>query len=148
MLKLEHGCHTSIDQTPAHFICKPQIDLSMSTNRPIHIRLLQKRLLLLSQHLPSSGQRLIHALDAAEPDNRTADPLADPSEGHMAHGPAFFLREFFNAVDDFFVGGGDGGGVVDGRGGLVGEGGVALFDGRASGGVLGREGASEVACRP
>ena len=103
------------------------------------IRLLEILLLLIRQRLAPGLERLVDPLDAAEADDGRRAALVDPGLRDRAHGPAFLLRELFDAVDDRDVGFGE---LVD----LLRLFGALRAGGRAEGGrrageVAGVEGA-------
>lgn len=77
--------------------------LLVTLDLPINIQFLQISLLLLTQHLSPRFQRLIHALDTREPNNRARNALVNPRKGNMAHLPAMLLRELFDPLDNLVV---------------------------------------------
>ena len=70
----------------------------MTRDRLWLVKLLQVLLFLLRQRLPSNINRLINSFNATEPNNRTANPLIDPSQSNMGHLPAPFLSNLLDSL--------------------------------------------------
>jgi hypothetical protein len=62
------------------------------------VKFLQVLLFFLSQRLPSNINRLVNSLNATEPNNRTANPLIDPSQSNMGHFPAPLLSNLLHSL--------------------------------------------------
>lgn len=63
------------------------------------IQLLQILLFLFCQSLASRGNSLIHPLNAAKADNRTADPLVNPGECYSSFSSPF-LGKLLESLDN------------------------------------------------
>ena len=70
----------------------------MTRDRLWLVKLLQVLLYLLRQRLPSNINRLINSFNATEPNNRTANPLIDPSQSNMGHLPAPLLSNLLHSL--------------------------------------------------
>ena len=70
----------------------------MTRGRLWLVKFLQVLFLFLRQRLPPNSNRLVNSLNATEPNNRTTNPLIDPSQSNMGHLPALFLGNLLHSL--------------------------------------------------
>ena len=94
---IDMSCGARYIQCQAYSPHTSLLTLHMPADLPRLIELLEIPLLLRAQNLSPHGNRLVHPLHAAKPDDRARDPLVDPRQRHLAHLPAVLLRKLLYA---------------------------------------------------
>ena len=101
---------TSSHSSPTHLLTSLS---KMPTNPTIHIQFLKELLLITTQHLAPRPHRLLQPLHTTKANDRTRNPLPNPSHCNLTHRPVLFFRQIFHAMDDLFVCRSNGGWISD-----------------------------------